>query len=69
VVQLALVVLEPDFCVLDRAGTGAALSETDEMDNQGQCATGLLDSGMAEISASAGPREIGRTRSGGTTYR
>ena len=32
-VHLALVVLEPDFCVLDRAGTRAALSETDEMDD------------------------------------
>lgn len=31
--HLALVVLEPDFCVLDRAGTRAALSETDEMDD------------------------------------
>jgi hypothetical protein len=31
-VHLALVVLKPDFCVLDRAGTRAALSETDEMD-------------------------------------
>ncbi|MGO9891727.1 MAG: hypothetical protein ACLP0L_28030 [Solirubrobacteraceae bacterium] len=30
--HLALVVLEPDFCVLDRAGTRAALSETDELD-------------------------------------
>lgn len=30
--NLALVVLEPDFCVLDRAGTRAVLSETDELD-------------------------------------
>ena len=33
-VHLALVVLEPDFCILDRAGTRAALSETDEMDDE-----------------------------------
>ena len=35
-VHLALVVLEPDFCILDRAGTRAALSETDEMDETEQ---------------------------------
>ena len=34
--SLALVVLEPDFCVLDRAGARAALSDTDEMDELGE---------------------------------
>ncbi|MGP0037556.1 MAG: hypothetical protein ACLP4R_23730, partial [Solirubrobacteraceae bacterium] len=32
VARLALVALEPDFCVLERAGTRAALNQTDEMD-------------------------------------
>ena len=33
VAQLALVSLELDFCVLERAGTRAALNQTDEMDD------------------------------------
>jgi len=36
VAQLALVALELDFCVLERAGTRAALDETDEMDETEQ---------------------------------
>ena len=32
VTQLALVALELDFCVLERASTRAVLNETDEMD-------------------------------------
>ena len=41
--NLALVVLEPDFCVLDRAGTRAVLSETDELDDEEPRWTGLSD--------------------------
>ena len=32
--QLALVTLELDFCVLERAGTRVALNETDDMDEE-----------------------------------
>ena len=39
VVQLALVALELNFCVLERASTRAVLNETDEMD--GGCRTNL----------------------------
>ena len=36
VVQVAFVVLEPDFRLLERAGTRATLNETDEMDEREQ---------------------------------
>jgi hypothetical protein len=40
VAQLALVAHEIDFCVLERAGTRAALNETDEMDENEASRTG-----------------------------
>ena len=34
--QLALVVLELDFCLFERAGTGVTLNESAEMDDMQQ---------------------------------
>ncbi len=41
--QLDLLVLELDFCLLERAGTRATLNETAEMDEQQRCCVGRRD--------------------------
>jgi hypothetical protein len=43
VARLALVVLELDFCVLERAGARAALDDTGELDEAGNYAKVLAD--------------------------